>query len=92
MLKTFYAIKVYILTDSRGEWWETYKKDGSLRRFKPGEAEFNPDKEFKRESKAIRFADKELAGRRFQVVRYDPPIRPSITWRETVVHNSTDTN
>jgi hypothetical protein len=83
-MKPFFAISVYILTDSQGEWWETYKADGSLSRFAPGRANFNKDKTFTKEAVAIRFA--KTLNRRLKVKRFDPPIRPSRTWQETIVH------
>jgi hypothetical protein len=39
-MKECYVIHVYILTDSRGEWWEYVKKDGSLGMFKRENKEF----------------------------------------------------
>jgi hypothetical protein len=78
-----YFVKVLILTDSRGEWWETCKANGGLARFEPGTAQYAKDKAFNSESKAIQFA-KQL-GRRCAVYRLDPPIRPSITYTETTV-------
>ena len=86
MLKPFHNIRVYILTDSNGEWWEYLKTDGSTSRFVAGTAEFKKDKEFNDPDKALKHAQR-YGIKRFQVIRHDPPVRPSITWEQTVIHD-----
>jgi len=84
-MKTFFKIKVYILTDSNGEWWEDLGKDGSLRGFVPGTSNFNYAKKFKTAESALVCA-KNKQFKKFKVVRLDPPVKPSITWDETIIH------
>lgn len=94
MMKTHYVIRVYILTDKQGEWWETLKRDGSLRRFEPGTSNFNKDREFKDEGKAITFCQSLHVNEtdRFEVVRLDPPTgtyetgKRNRTWGQAVVY------
>jgi hypothetical protein len=78
-----FYVKVLILTDSRGEWWETYKANGNLNRFEPGTAQYAHDKSFKSDAKAIAFA--RGLNRRCEVYRLDPPVRPSITYTQTTI-------
>lgn len=85
-MKTYWFINVYILTDSNGEWWESLKVDGSTRRFEPGSSEYMRDKEFKSADKALKHGNS-LEIKRFQVIRNDPPIKPSITWGRTIEHD-----
>ena len=83
-MKPFIVISVYILTDRQGEWWETLKTDGSLDRFQNGLATYKKDKTFPSLDKAIQHG---LGlNRRFRVVRFTPPILPSRTWGQEVLH------
>lgn len=84
-MKTHYIVRIYILTDRLGEWWETLKTDGSLDRFQPGTANWKKDKEFGSVEKAKRAGETKKVGR-FKVVKLEPPVKPSIEWIETVVY------
>lgn len=85
--KTFFVINVYITEDRYGEWWEWLKKDGSLRRFKPGTSEFNPDMEFKTGEAAKDHAIKKGIAR-FKILKNEPPIAPKTTWPQSVFYDS----
>ena len=85
-MKEHFIIYVYILTDSNGEWWESLKKDGTTRRFAPGTAEFLRDHEFKTAELARQHGEKR-GYERFRVVKLTPPVAPSITWGQEVVHD-----
>lgn len=80
-LEPCFIVRVFILTDKLGEWWEQVKTNGST-------AMHGDDKYFKHQKDAERCARHFT---RAKVVRLDPPQRPSRTWRETVVHERTDT-
>lgn len=84
-MKTHFVIRVYILTDSWGEWWEWLKYDNSTSRFEPGTAEFKRDKEFRTQEHAVKHG---LAQgiKVFEVLKLDPPVPPSIEWGMEVVH------
>lgn len=86
-MKECHIIRVYILTDKQGEWWETLKTDGTLRRFIPGTGEYAKDKEFKDPDKARKHAES-LEIKRFKVVKLTPPVRPSRTWGEEIVYET----
>ena len=81
-----FIIKVFILEDGMGEWWETLKKDGSTNRFIPGTATFARDKEFKSATLAINHA-KQIPNK-CKVIEMTPPIPPSRTWNEKLVWSS----
>jgi hypothetical protein len=83
-MKPHFEIKVYITTDSNGEWWENVGKDGSLRRFEPGTSNFNYAKEFPTLEKAKKYAENAKI-KRFKIEFLTPPVKPSITWGQEVV-------
>ena len=85
-MRTYYFISVYILTDSQGELWEWLNTDDDTRRFKPGTAELFKTKEFKTADLAKKHAEK-LDLKRFKVIKSDPPVKPSITWGQTVIYD-----
>lgn len=80
----YYEIRVFILEDSNGEWWETVGQDGTTRRFRPGTATLNRAKSFPSVAKAEKFALAHYAGRKIKVIHLSPPILPSHTWVETI--------
>jgi hypothetical protein len=86
-VKAHYVVNTYILTDSRGQWWETLKADGSTRRFRSGTSTNLNDKSFKT-VEAARKAGERNGYERFQVLHMTPPQKPSITWGQVVVYDS----
>lgn len=86
-MKPFIKCRVYILTDSNGQWWEDIGQDGTTRRFKPGTSEFNDPKHFKNAKQAVEFA-KKLGYTYYSVARLSPPVKPSFTWSEEVLEEN----
>lgn len=86
-MKPFIKCRVYILTDSNGQWWEDIGQDGNTRLFKPGTSEFNDPKHFKNAKQAADFA-KKLGYTYYQVLRLSPPVKPSSTWSEEVLEEN----
>lgn len=85
-LKTYYILKVYILTDKSGEWWESLNTDNNTRMFKSGTATFTKTKQFKSPDAAKKCGET-LKLKRFKVVRLDPPPENSRTWQETLIYD-----
>lgn len=77
-MRVHFVIRVYILTDPLGEWWEVVKKDGSTRM-----GALLPDREFGSAEAAVKYADRHF--KRFNVIKLTPPIRPERTWDEQIV-------
>lgn len=83
-MKPMINCRVYILTDSRGEWWEYMGANGAASRFKPGTSELNDPKCFKDAKKAIAFVT--ASGYKYyKVVKLSPPVKPSRTWNEEIL-------
>lgn len=79
----FYAIHVYILTDSHGEWWDTVNTRGGLGNYHGNK--LCHMKEFRTGIQAVRYAKRNFGDRGWKVVRYTEPVAPSRTWSEEVV-------
>jgi hypothetical protein len=85
-MKKHFQLQIYILTDSNGEWWETFNTFGNTRRFKPGTSIYETPKRFK----TVESATKQgvAYGRSFRILELTEPPKGKREWGQTIVFES----